>query len=296
MLHVPSKNILFEMLRSFVTLAETLNLSRAVRQLNSTRQTVRRHIDILENSRGARLFELIDRQYCLTEAGKQSLKEAEIILARGEAWLKGQNHHINGLELVKRENDDGQLFHHQQHHLSRLWSDGTNLLKQGFACWASARGEIENSAFKEIRPFILVYRPIGNGWQCVEIGEKSVYTFWFGWRRAKSSVGHLVKDRIFGADFAKSISDTYQKVFDGGGVRLDHLQRISPRESEGTLYSATYQRLLFGGSFPDGEQALIVLTDLTNDIDIENRNLEHSIPMSASIMEEYRELTNIIPE
>ena len=41
--------LLFEMLRSFTTLARTLNLSHAVEELNSTRQTIRRHISQLED-------------------------------------------------------------------------------------------------------------------------------------------------------------------------------------------------------------------------------------------------------
>jgi len=44
MLVQPSHAILFELLRSFTTLARTLNLSHAVKELRSTRQTVRRHI------------------------------------------------------------------------------------------------------------------------------------------------------------------------------------------------------------------------------------------------------------
>lgn len=68
---------LAEMLRSFVVLADTLNLSHAVERLQTTRQTVRRHIKLLEERRGAPLFELRDRQYALTPAGKRALPEAE---------------------------------------------------------------------------------------------------------------------------------------------------------------------------------------------------------------------------
>ena len=67
---------MFEMLRSFTTLAETLNLSHAVVLLGSTRQTVRRHIQQLEEMRGEALFEVHDRQYVLTDAGDRSVREA----------------------------------------------------------------------------------------------------------------------------------------------------------------------------------------------------------------------------
>ena len=62
--------LLFEMIRSFTTLAKTLNLSHAVSELNSTRQTVRRHIAQLEAVKGETLFTLESRQYHLTEAGR----------------------------------------------------------------------------------------------------------------------------------------------------------------------------------------------------------------------------------
>jgi len=68
--------LLFEMIRSFSTLAKRLNLSHAVEELGSTRQTVRRHIDNLEEIKGVVLFRVVDRRYELTEAGTHALPEA----------------------------------------------------------------------------------------------------------------------------------------------------------------------------------------------------------------------------
>src|SRR5210317_803716 len=92
--------LLHEMIRSFVTLAQTLNLSHAVKELGSTRQTVRRHIAQLEEVKGVRLFSLEDRQYHLTEAGRQALPEALDILMRGNSWLMGHVSHYDGLQRV----------------------------------------------------------------------------------------------------------------------------------------------------------------------------------------------------
>jgi DNA-binding transcriptional LysR family regulator len=52
--------LLFEMIRSFSKLAKTLNLSHAVHELSSTRQTVRRHIASLEEIKGENLFEVVN--------------------------------------------------------------------------------------------------------------------------------------------------------------------------------------------------------------------------------------------
>ena len=69
--------LLFEMIRSFVTLAATLNLSHAVKDLGSTRQTVRRHISTLEDAMGVPLFYVDDRRYYLTVAGENALPDAK---------------------------------------------------------------------------------------------------------------------------------------------------------------------------------------------------------------------------
>jgi hypothetical protein len=89
--------LLFEMIRSFTTLARTLNLSHAVEELNSTRQTVRRHIAQLEELRGERLFDVINRRYELTEAGNAALPSALSLLGHGRLWLRGQIKDVDGL-------------------------------------------------------------------------------------------------------------------------------------------------------------------------------------------------------
>ncbi len=282
------------MLRSFVTLADTLNLSKAVKVLGSTRQTVRRHIDILEEIRGRRLFDIIDRQYRLTETGTRSLIEATALVARGDAWLAGNIQNISGLERIGHQFEQDQSFHSQQQHLSRLWTDGTALLQNGFLCWAKAGGFIEDPALAPIRPHLLVYRLHRHGWQCVELGEKSVYAFWFGWKWVKSNVGQIVGDNLFGARFAESILQTYQEVYESGGVRLDHIHRVSSRGTAEPTLASSYQRLLLGSTFPNGEYALIVLTDLTQNVKITDLDGKKFGVMSTSLLSEYQSMAGIL--
>ena len=85
------QSILFEHLKSFSTLAHSLNLSNAVRKLGSTSQTFRRHINLLEEVWGEKLFSIEDRQYLLRVAGLASLREADDILVWGKAWLGGHS-------------------------------------------------------------------------------------------------------------------------------------------------------------------------------------------------------------
>lgn len=265
---MPSRSILFELLRSYVALAHSLNLSEAVASLGSTRQTVRRHIQILEEVRGEKLFELRNRQYCLTEAGAQSLKEAEAILARGEAWLDGSTERVDGLAVVKDYGDEGLVFCAQQHRISRLWVDESPLLQCGLRCWANANASIEAPELALIRPYLVIYRRHGDSWLCVEIGDKSSYATWFGWAWARSNIGRLVKEMPAGAAYAAFVQQAYQSVYEGHSVRLDHVHTEMPRQKDGPLLPVSFQRLLLGCTFPDGEFALALLVDRTYNIEI----------------------------
>ena len=120
----PAPALLFEMIRSFVTLAQTLNLSHAVAQLASTRQTVRRHIQQLEKAMGAPLFTIENRRYSLTKAGVEALPEARDIIDRGKLWLDGKTRHADGMLRLSHEEPNGWSFHQQQQPLNTAVDDG----------------------------------------------------------------------------------------------------------------------------------------------------------------------------
>ncbi len=278
-----SQSILFELLRSFTMLARTLNLSKAVRELGSTRQTVRRHIRLLEESKGVALFVLEDRQYQLTESGRRSLPEAEELLARGEAWLNNQSDHINGLSHIVYEDDPKFTYYLQQYPLGNIWSDSSHLLQSGFKCWADAGGDLESPAFSLIRPYLVIYRQIEDDWICVEIGNMSSYANWQGWRWARSSVGKGIPHLPGGAGFANLLLHPFHEVRDQETVRLDHIHTQLPDKDGEEMVPISYQRLLMGCHFPDGSFALATLVDRTKNIAIDGL----SKAQASSMPDEY---------
>lgn len=286
----PSQAILFELLRSFTTVARTLNLSRAVRELGSTRQTVRRHISLLEESMGAPLFVLEDRQYHLTEAGRRSLREAEDLLARGEAWLNSRSGHIDGLFHLTLNTGTDYSYYLQQHPLGQLWSNSSALLQHGFRAWAQAAGEIESPAFAPIRPYVMIFRRLEHDWICVEVGAKSSYATWFGWPLERSSVGRSIAKLPGGVGFANLLAQPFQDVFADEGVRLDHIHTQIMREDDGDLVPISYQRLLMGCRFPDGSFALAALVDRTYNIKITGLSQAQARSMPADLV------MNVTPE
>lgn len=280
---VHNLGLLFEMLRSFSSLAHTLNVSRSVRQLGITRQTMHRHIRILEQVRGHRLFRLEDQQYQLTEEGRKALPEAELLLSRGKAWLTNQLSHVEGLLHIRNGPGYERPYFLQQNPLGRLWSDGSPLLKHCVHCWAAAQGQLESDTFATVRPFAMVFRRQTGMWICVDVGKKSSYATWFGWTWEKSSVGRAIDDLPGGPDFANLLSLPFEDVARTEGMRLDHIYTHIAREPGGALIPISYQRLLLGCRFPDASFALVSIIDRTRRISIEGLDPGLVEPMSEEL-------------
>lgn len=274
MAQLQNQTILFNMLRSFTTLAHTLNVSKAVRILGSTRQTLRRHIDILEEVRGEKLFEVKDRQYGLTEAGCRSIQEAETVLARGEAWLAGRNQNIDGLALVKYDDGQGCSFYSQQHPVPRLWRDGPPLLRHGLQAWVTGQAQLDHPSMAKITPYLNVYRKHKGSWLCVHVGEESSIARWLGPVWAKSAIGCLLEEDPMNSGADRFVIEAYDRISREGSLRLDHIFLRLPRKEGEILQFASYQRLLLSCVFPDGCSAVATLIAITNRIDISGLGLE----------------------
>lgn len=250
--------LLFEMIRSFVTLASTLNLSHAVRELDSTRQTVRRHISQLEEAMGGPLFEVEDRRYQLSSLGESLLPSATDILSRGTLWYRGQSRNQGLLQHLCASVGDWD-FHQQQQPLGQIWTDPSLLLRETFRAWSMAGGEIESPLFAHVRPFVIVYRQSDIGWICVEFGQKSVYVNWFGQDYARSSIGRPISQMPAGEEFSNLIYEAFDEVQAAQMARLDHVFTRMPRGGNATLAPVAYQRLMLSGFFPDRSPAVISL-------------------------------------
>ena len=267
---IQCQSILFELLRSFSMLARTLNLSKAVRELGSTRQTVRRHICLLEDARGEKLFSVEDRQYSLTAAGHSTLQGAEDILALGEAWLASVSSHRDGLasiHLSGRSADD-HFYFLQEHTISSIWKGKSDLIKSALQSWTLAEGRIEHAAFEKIRPYAMVFRRHEEDWLCTEVGQRSVYSEWFGKEWALSTVGRSMSSLPGGGDFSLLLRQPFDAIFINHGLRYDHIVTQISQSDDGTLRPAFYDRLLMGSRFPDNSFALVSIVHKTKDIDI----------------------------
>lgn len=260
--------LLFEMLRSFTCLAATLNLSHTVRELRSTRQTVRRHVNQLEELKGGPLFEVVERQYVLTELGHAVLPEALDLLARADGWLTGQSRLINGMQYLRREDPDGWFFFQQQQPIGKLFGSTSPLLPEVMKAWAAAGGHLEHEALANVRPFCTVFRRVGEEWLFTEVGEESSFVSWFGWTVSRSSIGRPLAEMPGGGNFGLLSNVAYTEVETNQSARLDHIFSVLPKGTEAKMLPISFERLLLGARFPDGSFAMISAVRRTYDVDI----------------------------
>lgn len=284
------KVVTFDMLRAFDSLARTLNLSETAERLGVTRQTVRRHISDLETVRGGTLFSLNKHSYALTQRGIASLAGARSMLRQAESWSKSAMSGSNGsqhLEYALSKDEKGRRYYSQQHPVNMVSRYGDPIVRKTLAAWGSALARIESPEFREVRPYLVVYRRAAQGWVCVEIGEKSAYAKWFGWTWSKSAVGRLSEDDHAGDEFNRFIAEAYERIHDEGGVRLDHLFAHLPREFSKEPIPVTFQRLLMGCIFPDDTPALAVLVSISGDVTINDLDIEDSKLVPQDLIEEF---------
>ena len=280
--------LLYEMIRSFVTLASTLNLSHAVKELDSTRQTVRRHISQLEASMGAPLFLVEDRRYQLSPLGEKVLPTAKDILARGKLWLRGQSRMVGHLQRLHASAGDW-IFYQQQQPLGNIWSDASVLLRETFRAWTMAGGEIESPDFAHVRPYLIIYRQSDLGWICVEFGQKSAYVNWFGQDYARSSIGRPISQMPAGEEFSNLIYEAFAEVQAAQMARLDHVLTRMPKAQDGGAAPVAYQRLILSGFFPDRSPAVMSLVVPVDEVNIDGidmsqvRDLDPVVPMGFSV-------------
>ena len=292
--------VMFEMLRSFATLARTLNLSETVRTLGKTRQTIRRHINSLEEIKGCKLLVLEQRGYRLTDEGKRCLEEAESILLQTEMWLGGSlasTDTISGLTNLNFVDDNGNPCMALQHPLHRLWHDSPPILQASFQAWTEARFNIKHAAMDRVRAYLMLFRQVEDLWICAAIGNKSSYATWFSAKWVNSAVGNqlgstaprgFLRDQQMTSLFNELTGYAYSSALKQGNARLDHIYAYLTRDDGNPPQPVSYQRLLLGCKYPDGQDVLAVVIARTNRIEIQGLESDGHIPMPSELEMEYR--------
>ncbi len=255
-------------MKSFFVLANTGSLSDTVRILGITRQTVRRHINLLETIRGTMLFTAGNGGYQLSESGKAEYRVVSKIINQTSRWTTGLAAISPVLELCNGRGPDGGYYLSQQHPVSSLILNGPVAMKRIYKAWVDGGGQVEAPAFKRVRSELLIYRENAGNWTCMHAGEKAALAIWLGPVWGKSLIGvQLTHDPV--ACWADEfVLQAYQQAIDSGECRYDHLAITLGRGPDGEPEGVCYQRLVMPCRLPDASEAVAVFCILTNNIDI----------------------------
>lgn len=272
--------LLFEMLKSFVTLAETLNLSHAEEITGNTRQTLRRHVGQLEEIKGGALFEVADRRYVLTCLGKSVLPDARSILGQATAWANGQMKTIRGLQYLTKGLDEENFFFQQQHPVGRAFASSSDFPRKIIEAWATAGGNLEDEALLKVRPYCNIFRRMNGEWLFAEVGDKSSYVSWFGITDARSTIGRTLPKLPAGDLFGALVGEAFDSIEKSESVRLDHVYSLLPSSIHDQPIPASYERVLLGAHFADSSFAMLSYVRRTYDVEIEGvtTDMLHKMP------------------
>lgn len=281
-------SVIYEMLRSFVSVANTLNISKAVDELGFTRQTIRRHLDDLEELSGGPLFEVRNRQYHLTETGNERISGARELISCLDEWVNNQYASPSKLKSIFFQSADNDFVYYlQQHELTKVWQGGMPLVSSALSAWNCSKAQLEHEAFASLKDYMLVYRKTRNNWLCTHVGSKSSYVSWLGLTWAKSAVGKVVGDDESNLHDFEFVISAYESVMDWGCPRYDHIHTAFCREGDVGLTPVNYQRLLVPLHLPDGEPVLGAMVARTNKLDFQDLDVGEIPQISEELLMEF---------
>ncbi len=273
-----------EMMRSFIVLAQTENLTSAVSVLGITRQTVRRHITQLEELLGCELLVSGPKGYRLTEGGKRHLTNAKWTLGQMEGWVAGFVDMVGHLQNVSVQLGEGRYFCCREHKLIDVWRLGTPSIKQAFRAWHDSQGNMDHPLLEELRSKMVYHRKQQDKWLYIHVGDESSMANWLGLVWARSEVGSFLEDDLMANEADRFISSAYDQVLTQGTARYDHVAATLARSRGGPAEPVNYQRLLMAFRLPDGSPVLGVLRICTDKIDVEEPTGFDLLPMGEDVI------------
>lgn len=269
MTRLKTPSVLFDILNSFVCLARSLNLSHASKELGFTRQTIKRHITDLETKIGTPLFDLENRKYVLTEAGKAALPGAKKILLNANSWFDLLTDKLV-IKQLKQAEGGANLNVLQKHPVSLLNQEGPECLRNVLLKWVESGGRLEHPSMVEMQSRAVNFRKQGAFWICIHIGQQSSMASWLGEEHASSAAGELLEESPMIGNYAIDAIEAYDETYYTGDLVYDHISAWLPHTKGGSPSIVNYQRLVVPCIFPNNERLVSSFVVRTNDIKINN--------------------------
>ncbi len=257
---------------------KTRSISSTADNLGISRSTVRSHID--------RLSHELNNGEALTNRGKLT-EQGENLYARIEYELTAFVKNMRAIETTPIVS--GPFAWASQRHNVTLLDDrqkSVPIIYHAWQAWRSGSLSLDSVQMSSLVPWSLIFRPWGDSWMLVEIGQKSSFATWFGAERARYFKSEVRQPHLTGNMSHQETTHAYNEVARWGTPILHHIHAKIPRFEGEENQWVSYQRLILPINWRD-EAGLAVFTARTKNIIIDTLPSNDFCPMDDElIMEE----------
>lgn len=226
-------NLLFGYVRSFVRLAYLGDVSIAARELETTRQTIGRHIMELENLLECTLFEAVGANSRMTEWGVLWLPRAEEIFDTCSA-------------LFSKKDKRNTEYRSTQLPLRMLLRDSSisKRLSAFAGAWMLGDKSLSCERMAQFHDHWITYERKKGTWCARSVGANSALSQFYGQDLATNSAGATIQQMISGTELRDEISFLLDSIYTRGGIHFSEVacRLIKPGTTE--PITVLYQRVL----------------------------------------------------
>lgn len=228
----PNSALLFAYVRAFIKLASLGNVDEAAAELQTTRPSVTRHVQMLEESLNCRLFESIGTVSKLTPRG--ALYHARLC----EFYQLGS-------EVLTKRNQPATRYTSVTLPLRYLSEEmgAPKLLRDFSRAWFAGRKTLDCPQLNSFRPYWIVYERRAGIWHSREIGDRCSLSCWYGVDLVRDSIGSSVPEMISGMEFKDEVSFALDAIYLRGGLHYSEVSLNLPRPGHEGLVHVQYHRL-----------------------------------------------------
>ncbi len=233
---------LLSSLQAFSEVARLGSISAASSTLGIGRATIRDHLarlaDELNNS-----YPLVDTSQehgVLTEAGTDLYLEIKSVFETLEQAIDS----VKNRGALGGDSEMHKFYCEPKNPATIDKGGAVPLIQRAWRAWRSNGISPESDSLAPLRPWLIVYRKIGNEWLLVDVGKKSSFATWFGPANARRARSQKSRYDLTSDSCKRHTMHAYDTALAHYAPRYDHVYTHFSREVDGAVDWVSYQRLI----------------------------------------------------
>jgi len=249
-------------MRTIIDLAKSNSIVKTCENLGKSRGTIKTHLEELSARHDAKIFTVVGPEFKLTERGKEIASQAEILLRQLFGW---QN---SSLIL----NDDGKtrivnsakgyLYCQARSSVGAILKDEAQTFKSDISLWLENDANFHAEPMTETKVKSVIYRYNGTDWFTHMIGEKSLFTRFYGKEAQEQFIGMPVRSLPFGDETAPVMQASIEASKSSMSPIIDKIVTRTPKREMMDEQFMYYDRLTLPCYAFEDEVAIVSISKL----------------------------------